>query len=58
MPVDVRILYRKLLTLYPPRFKEQLAESMEQTFNDLYRERQTRPGRFRFLLWSFFGTAV
>jgi len=58
MPANVRTLYRKLLTLYPQRFKEQLGESMEQTFNDLYEERQTKPGRFRFILWTFIDTAV
>src|SRR5215510_12166263 len=58
MPVSVRTLYGKLLTLYPQRFKEQLGESMEQTFNDLYRERQTRPGKFGFVLWTFIDTAI
>ena len=58
MPANIRALYRKLLTLYPQRFKEQLGESMEQTFNDLYRERQTKPGRFRFVLWTFVETAM
>jgi hypothetical protein len=54
----VHDLYMKLLRLYPQGFREQLGESMEQTFNDLYRERQTKPGRFRFVLWTFFDTAV
>jgi hypothetical protein len=58
MPVNVRTLYRKLLTLYPQRFKEQLGESMEQTFNDLYRERQAKPGGFSFVLWIFVETAA
>jgi hypothetical protein len=58
MTGNVRTLYRKLLNLYPPRFKEQLAESMEQSFNDLYRERQTKPGRLHFVLWTFIDTAV
>jgi hypothetical protein len=31
---------------------------MQQTFNDLYRERQTKPGRLRFVLWTFIDTAV
>jgi hypothetical protein len=31
---------------------------MEQTFNDLYRERQTKPGRFSFVLWTFVDTAL
>jgi hypothetical protein len=58
MSVNVRTLYRKLLTLYPQRFKEQLGESMEQTFHDLYREQPTRPGRFQFVLWTFIDTTV
>src|SRR6185436_2862958 len=58
MAINVRTLYRKLLTLYPQRFKEQLGESMEQTFSDLYRERQTKPGQFSFVLWMFVETAT
>jgi len=58
MPVNFRTLYRKLLTLYPQRFKERVGESMEQTFNDLYMERQAKPGRFRFVLWIFVDTAI
>ena len=56
----VRTLYNKLLTLYPRGFKEQLGESMEQTFNDLYneRKRQTERGLFKFVLWMFVETAV
>ena len=54
----VRILYQKLLSLYPQRFQEQLGESMEQTFNDLYAERQTKPGWIRFVLWMFVETVV
>ena len=52
----VRTLYQKLLSLYPQRFQEQLGESMEQTFNDLYAERQTKPGWIRFVLWMFVET--
>jgi hypothetical protein len=58
MPVNLRTLYRKLLNLYPQRFKEQVGESMEQTFNDLYKERQAKPGWFSFVLWMFMETAV
>jgi len=36
----VHTLYKKLLALYPQTFKEQLAESMEQTFRDLWNEKQ------------------
>jgi len=35
-------LYKKLLALYPRKFKEQFAESMEQTFNDLFNEQKRR----------------
>jgi hypothetical protein len=58
MPLNARTLYRKLLILYPQRFKEQLGESMEQTFNDLYKERQIKPGWLSFVLWMFMETAV
>src|SRR5688572_17371498 len=53
-------LYKRLLSLYPQDFKEQLVESMEQTFNDLYREhsRQSMLGSFRFVLWTFTDTAL
>jgi hypothetical protein len=54
----VHIVYKKLLTLYPGEFREQLGESMEKTFTDLYKERQTSPGWFGFVLWTFVDTAV
>lgn len=54
----VRVLYKKLLSLYPAGFKEQLGESMEQTFNDLYRQRQTEGGKVGFVLWMFAETVV
>ena len=54
----VRRLYRKLLALYPRGFKEQLGESMEQTFNDLHRERQAERGLFGFVLWTFIETGI
>jgi hypothetical protein len=56
----VRTLYKKLLGLYPRAFREQLGESMEQTFNDLCNERklQTERGLFRFVLWMFIETAI
>ena len=55
----VHTLYKKLLTLYPRGFRERLGESMEQTFNDLYKERkrQTGEGLFSFVLWMFIETA-
>src|ERR1051325_10622596 len=51
-------LYKKLLDLYPREFKERLGESMWQTFNDLYQERQTKPSWLRFVLWMFVETAI
>jgi len=53
-----RKLYKKLLSFYPHGFREQLGESMQQTFKDLYKERQTKPGWFSFVLWMFVETAV
>jgi hypothetical protein len=55
----VQILYKKLLALYPREFREQFADSMEQTFNDLCRERKqpTGQGLFGFMLWMFVETA-
>lgn len=54
----VRILYKKLLTLYPRGFRQRLSESMEQTFNDLYKEQQTERGLFGFVFWMFVETGV
>ena len=52
-------LYKKLLTFYPQGFREQLAGSMEQTFNDLCKEkRQARKGVFRFVIWAFVETTM
>lgn len=55
----VRVLYKKLLNLYPRGFREQLGESMEQTFNDLCNEkRQAEQGLFGFVLWTFIETTT
>ena len=55
----VHRLYGKLLRLYPQTFKEQLGESMEQTFQDLWNEkRQTKKELFGFVLWMFIETAI
>ena len=56
----VRTLYKKLLSLYPRAFKERFGESMQQTFNDLYKERkqQAEQGLFGFMLWTFIETAM
>jgi hypothetical protein len=54
-----RRLYKKLIGLYPQGFKERLAESMEQTFQDLWNEkRQTKKELFGFVLWTFIETAI
>lgn len=55
---SLRALYKKLLCLYPREFREQLVESMQQTFNDLCRERETEGGWFGFMLWTFIETAI
>jgi hypothetical protein len=57
-PATPRTLYKKLLALYPRGFRERLGESMQQTFNDLYKERQTEGGLFGFVLWTFVETAM
>ncbi|MCK6540291.1 MAG: hypothetical protein L6Q26_09550 [Anaerolineales bacterium] len=55
----IRALYRRLLKFYPRRFREQLAEPMEQTFNDLYNEkRQAKQGLVGFMIRTFTETAV
>jgi hypothetical protein len=55
----VRKLYRKLLTLYPRTFQELLRAPMEQTFLDLWNEKQqTRTGLLGFVIWTFFETAL
>ena len=56
----VRVLYKKLLALYPRVFRERFGESMEQTFNDLCNERKQRTGQgfFGFVLRMFAETAV
>ena len=53
----VHKLYKKLLALYPQAFKEQLGESMEQTFNDLYKARQIEARWFGFAIWTFIETS-
>jgi len=55
----IRTLYKKLLALYPRAFRDQLGESMEQTFQDLCneRKRRTERGFFSYVLWMFVETA-
>ena len=51
--------YAKLLRLYPKPYRERFGEAMEQTFNDLCRERaKTERGLFGFALWTFFETSA
>jgi hypothetical protein len=55
----LHILYKKLLKFYPQEFREQLAESMEQTFNDRYIEiREAQQGLFGFTIWTFADTTI
>jgi hypothetical protein len=51
-------LYKKLLRFYPRAFRERVGEAMEQTFHDLYQERQTKGGWFGFMLWTFVETTA
>jgi catechol 2,3-dioxygenase-like lactoylglutathione lyase family enzyme len=55
-----RTFYKKMIGLYPTEFKEQLGESMEQTFLDLWDANQRRSGQewIGFVLWVFVDTAV
>lgn len=55
----IHALYKKLLTLYPRRFREQLEESMLQTFNDLCNEkRKSKIGLMGFVLRTFTETII
>ena len=60
MPRDrTRAAYRALLSLYPRSFRERFAESMEQTFEDLRRERNTAGGSMvGFIIRTFVDTAL
>jgi hypothetical protein len=53
-----RTLYNKLLNLYPKRFREQLGDSMEQTFYDLCNEQRRGPARGFFVLSIFLETGI
>lgn len=51
--------YAKLLRLFPQPYRERFGEGMEQTFNDLCRERvKAERGLFGFALWTFFETSA
>jgi hypothetical protein len=54
----VHAFYKKLLQLYPAGFNEQFGESMEQTFNDLYREGQAKGEQWGFVAWTFLETTL
>ena len=54
-----RNLYARLLRLYPKPYRERFGEEMEQTFNDLCRERrEAGDGLFGFVLWVFAETSA
>ena len=54
-----RSWYETLLRLYPKRYRERFGEPMEQTFNDLLRERAVEEkGLFGFALWMFVETSA
>lgn len=54
-----RTLYAALVRLYPETFRRRFAESMEQTFHDLCRERgETGKSLFPFALGLFLETSV
>ena len=54
-----RRLYAKLLRLYPKSYRERFGEGMEQTFNDLCRERgEAGKGLFGLVLWVFAETSA
>jgi hypothetical protein len=52
--------YRKLLNLYPQPYRARFAESMEQTFADLYRDQVRTRGRglTGFMLWILVETSI
>jgi hypothetical protein len=59
-PNTVHTRYRKLPTFYPRAFQEEPGEPMEQTFNDLCKERkqQAKYSWSGFVLWIFVETAL
>jgi len=55
----LRTWYATLLRLYPKPYRERFAEPMEQTFNDLLRERaDEEKGLLGFALWIFIETSA
>ena len=55
-----RGFYKKLLSLYPQRYRERFGESMWQTFNDLCDEKENARGYalLDFVLWMTVETSV
>ncbi len=54
-----RGLYARLLRLYPKPYRERFGEGMEQTFNDLLRDRRGAGwGSLRLVLWLFAETSA
>lgn len=53
-----RAWYAALLRLYPEDFRSRFAESMEQTFADLYAEHRAKGGVLPFLAASFADTSA
>ena len=59
MMARYRSMYAKLLHLYPKSYRERFGEGMEQTFNDLCRERaKAGTGLFGLVLWVFAETSA
>jgi hypothetical protein len=51
--------YAQLLTFYPKAYRDRFAEGMEQTFNDLCRERvKSQASLFTFALWTLIETSA
>ncbi len=51
--------YAKLLRLYPKRFQDRFREGMQQTFQDLCREKlETDESLLRLVTWIFFETVL
>jgi hypothetical protein len=54
-----RTWYAKLLRFYPKPYRDRFGQGMEQTFNDLCREREkAERGLFSFAFWTFFETSA
>jgi hypothetical protein len=51
--------YARLLRLYPRAYRDRFAEGMQQTFNDLLRERRdTGRSLFGFVLWMYVEASI